>query len=310
MIFVTGGAGFIGRHLVDSLILGGHKVTIFDNLSNSSKKLIFPLLDKGVKFVEGDITNKNEIFDNIVGSEVVIHLAAKISVEDSILNPEQTMKVNVDGTINLINSCMEHNIENFIVASSAAVYGELNDHSQILTEEPKTDSLSPYGESKLTMERVIRKNSKDYNTNSIILRLFNVYGFGQTNEYAGVISKFANNIKENKPLEIFGDGYQTRDFVAVQDVVNSIFNSIECLKGKRGNVYNIANGKYVTIKDLANTMILVSGKNIGVKYFPPKKGDIRHSQASINLAKMDLGYNPTYSLKKGIEELFRKLKII
>jgi len=94
------------------------------------------------------------------------------------------------------------------------------------------------------------------------------------------------------------------------DVVNSIFNSIECLKGKRGNVYNIANGKYVTIKDLANTMILVSGKNIGVKYFPPKKGDIRHSQTSINLAKMDLGYNPTYSLKKGIEELFRKLKII
>jgi UDP-glucose 4-epimerase len=309
-IFVTGGAGFLGRHFVEFLVLHGHKVTIFDNLSNSSKDLIKNIIDKGAKFVNGDITNSNELTKILNDFEIVIHLAAKISVEDSIINPAETQRINVEGTKNLLNICREKNIENFVAASSAAVYGDVDSPEIILTEQFPTNPVSPYGKSKVDMEKEIIKFSNNFGLNAIILRFFNIYGLGQSKEYAGVISKFAENIRKNESLAIFGDGNQTRDFVSIEDVISSVLLSIEHISNKHGNVYNIASGKSITINELAKLMVSASGKKLGIEYGKPKKGDIRFSHTSINLAKNELGYQPKIPISLGIKDLLHKMDII
>lgn len=309
-IFVTGGAGFLGRYLVEFLVLHGHKVTIFDNLSNSSKDLIENIIDKGAKFVNGDITNSNELTKALNDFEIVIHLAAKISVEDSIINPAETQRINVEGTKNLLNICREKNIENFVAASSAAVYGDVDSSEIILTEQFHTNPVSPYGKSKVHMEKEIIKFSNNFGLNAIILRFFNIYGLGQSKEYAGVISKFVENIRKNESPVIFGDGNQTRDFIAIEDVISSVLLSIEHVSNKRGNVYNIASGKSITINELAELMVSASGKKLGIEYDNPKKGDIRFSRASIDLAKNELGYQPKIPISLGIKNLLHKMDII
>jgi len=302
---VTGGAGFVGRNLVKSLIENNHNVTIFDNLSNSSEKNIQPLLDK-VNFVKGDITNYDDVSSSIKGSCVVIHLASKINVQESFLNLELTKNVSVKGTKNLLEVCHENNITNVIVASSAAVYSDCKDSKVYLSENAKTNPVSPYGESKLEMEQLIQSFSKKHNLNSIILRIFNVYGKGQSDEYAGVITKFLEKISKNEPLEIFGDGSQTRDFVAIQDVVESICCAISKIEGKQGSIYNIGSGKSISIKELAKYMISISNQNLDIKH-REEKNEIRFSQADISLAKNVLNYNPKIEFKNGVKNLMHEV---
>ena len=300
---MTGGAGFIGRYCIRSFLEKNYEVTIFDNFSNSSGDMISDLLDEGAKFVEGDITIQDQVSNAISEHDVVIHLAAKNSVEESIKFPEQTFATNVDGTKNILESCIKHNIKNLIATSSAAVYGETQ--NLLISENHKTSPSSPYGESKLKMEQLIQSFSKKHNFNSIILRIFNVYGKGQSPEYAGVITKFLERISKNKELEIFGDGLQTRDFVSIHDVVSSINNSMSKIEGKRGSIYNIASGKSISVKDLASLMISLSGKDLEIIYSTPKEGDIKFSQADISLAKKELGYFPKSNLKQQIENLMK-----
>lgn len=302
-ILVTGGAGFIGRHLVQALVDDG-QVIIFDNLSNSSKELLRSISGE-FSFVKGDITNFDQISSVVSGVDLVIHLAAMISVNDSIIHPEKTKRINVVGTENLLNACVANNVKNFIATSSAAVYGDLQISEISLDEKSKTNSISPYGKSKLEMENLIKQFSIDNNLNSIILRLFNSYGEGQSSEYAGVISKFAENIRNHESLVIFGDGLQTRDFVSVVDIVDSIKLAVEKISGKRGAIYNIASGKSITIQELAKLMLSISGTNLEIKNVEPKKGDIRYSKVSIELAKSQLGYEPKIILKKGIKNILR-----
>ncbi len=298
-ILVTGGASFIGKHLVRSLLEKGYLVTIFDNFSNSTKDSISSLVDFGAKVIEGDITKPLDILNAVKEQNIVIHLAAKTSVSESIKNPSETFLVNVDGTKNVLTSCEKNHVKKLIVASSAAVYGESSPDVK-LTEESKIKPISPYGESKLKMEQLIKEFVSEHDISCIILRFFNIYGVGQSDEYAGVITKFMERITQERPLEIFGDGLQTRDFVKVDDVINSIHNAISY--GKSGT-YNIASGKTVTIKELAEQIILLSGKKLDIKYSAVKKGDIRFSQADISLAKKELGYSPKFELKDGIKEL-------
>lgn len=292
-ILVTGGAGFIGKHLVKSLIQKENNVTIFDNFSNSKKNSITFLEDKGVKIVEGDITQNQDIINAIKNQDVVVHLAAKISVEDSIKNPSETIKINVDGTKNVLLACKKNHVKKMIVASSAAVYGESLPKIK-LTEDSETHPISPYGESKIMMEYEIKKNNEKNDVNCIILRFFNIYGIGQSSEYAGVITKFIKKIKMNEPLEIFGDGMQTRDFVSINDVINSIHNSI---KNGNNRTYNIASGKTITVKELAEQMISMSKKNLEIIYNDVKTGDIKFSNADISLAKKELKYLPKYGVE-------------
>jgi len=300
---VTGGAGFIGRHLTKSLLEKKYQVTIFDNLSNSSKDMIFDLVDDGTKFVKGDITVQDEVSNAISGHDVVIHLAAKNSVEESIKFPEQTFSTNIEGTKNVLNSCLKHNIKNIVAASSAAVYGETQNLP--ISENHNASPSSPYGQSKLKMEQLIQDFSEKHNLNSIILRIFNVYGLGQSSEYVGVITKFLNRITKNEPLEIFGEGLQTRDFVSIHDVIDAINLATSNIDGKRASIYNIASGESIIIKDLAELMISLSGKSLKINYLEKKSGEIRLSQADISKAKNELGFLPKTNFKDGIKNLIK-----
>lgn len=300
-IFVTGGAGFVGGHLTSSLLAQNHDVTIFDNLSNSKKEKVSSLKEKGARFILGDLANYELISKSITKSDVVIHLAAKINVADSILSPESFHTVNVTGTLNLLRACVKNKVRNIIAASSAAVYG--NQQTLPLHEQSQTIPISPYGATKLAVEHYLQSFSNCYSINAVSLRFFNIYGKGQSFEYAGVIEKFLDRIRKNKPLIIYGDGKNTRDFVSIDDVVRSITLAMKKIEGKKGGVYNIASGKPLSINDLAKIMVFVSGKKLRIVHDKPKKGDIRYSKASINLAKKDLGFAPQISLRTGLEKL-------
>ena len=285
-ILVTGGAGFIGRYLVDFL-LSHHEVTIYDNLSNSSKVDIESLVGKGAKFVNEDILDYQKLQKSCIGFDLIIHLAAKSDVSDSVIHPEITNEVNVTGTENIMKCCIENKIKKIIFASSAAVY---MDSKMPVNENAKTKPLSPYGKSKLAAEQKIKKISMEFGVFAISLRMFNVYGKGQNYNYAGVISKFIKNISEGRPIEINGDGEQTRDFVSIFDVVTAFDCAIKNIEGKKGDVYNIGTGDSISINELAKLILKSSNKKTEIKYKKQKEDEIKNSVADVILAKNELGF--------------------
>ena len=299
-VLITGGAGFIGKHLTKFLLDRGCHITIFDNFSNSEKEDVSFLVDMDVKIIEGDITDLQSIVDAVKDHDVVVHLAAKISVPESVKNPDETFHVNVDGTKNLLIACKKNHIKKLIAASSAAVYGKGSENVK-LTENSPMNPISPYGESKVRMEDEIRKFILEYKIDSVILRFFNIFGDWQSPEYAGVITKFIKKIKDKESLEIFGDGKQTRDFISVNDVTNSIYCAIN--DGSVGT-YNIASGKAVTINELATLMISLSGEDLSIKYLDSKEGDVRYSQADIILSEKEINFSP----KSGLAEIKKLLE--
>ena len=298
-ILVTGGAGFIGRYLVDFL-LPQNEVTIYDNLSNSSKGDIESLLEKGAKFVNEDILDYQNLQKCCIGFDLIIHLAAKSDVADSIIHPEITNEVNVTGTENIMKCCIENKIKKIIFASSAAVYVD----SKIpVTENAKINPLSPYGKSKLAAEQKIKKFSMEFGVHAISMRMFNVYGKGQKYQYAGVISKFIKNISENKPIEINGDGEQTRDFVSIFDVIKAFECVIKNIEGKKGDVYNIGTGKSISINELAKFILRISNKKTEIKYKKQNKDEIKNSVADITLTKDELGFIANQKLQDNLIDL-------
>lgn len=307
-IFVTGGAGFIGRNLVESLLKRGDKVTIYDNFSNSSEDKTSALINKGANKIKGAIEDYDFLKESLSGFDTVIHLAAKISVPESIANPEITNQTNVTGSLNVLRACVAKNIRNIIATSSAAVYGDCKDLP--ISENSSTIPTSPYGASKLAMENYMQAFANSFDLNCISLRIFNVYGKGQTPEYAGVISKFMEQIAKEKSPVIFGDGLQTRDFVSIDDVVDAFLNAISHIQSKRGDCFNIASETSISIKDLAQLMISISGKNLEIEFEKPRKGDILHSLASISLARNELSYSPKVTLQEGLENLSKANKVI
>ena len=301
-VLVTGGAGFIGKYLVKSLLEKKYSVTIFDNFSNSTKNSIRFLVKMGANVIEGDISDIQDLQNAIKDHDIVIHLAAKISVSESIINPSETFRINVDGTNNVLTACKNNRIKKIIISSSAAVYGESLPDIK-LAEESATNPISPYGESKMKMEQNIKEFASKHDIDYVILRFFNIYGIGQSSEYAGVITKFIKRIIEEAPLQIFGNGLQTRDFVAIYDVIQSFHNA---LSYDKSGIFNIASGKTITIKKLAEQMISLSGKKLEIKFLAEKQGDIRYSEADISKAKNQIMYSPKFELKEGIKEVLNK----
>ena len=298
-IYITGGAGFIGRHLANSFV-EKNTVCIYDNLSNSSYQKIIPLIKKGIIFVKGDILDYNTLLKTSKGYDVVIHLAAITDVKKSNSEPEMTNKVNVEGTKNIAEICEKNKINKLIFASSAAVYGNCKELPII--EKMKPEPISPYGLSKLCAENEIKKIIKRSKLNAVCLRFFNVYGLGQNKKYTGVISKFLENISKNKDIIIYGNGMQTRDFISINDVIE-LFHCILRKKTLKGKIYNIASGKPVSIKNLANILMKLSNKKLKIKYQKENKNDIKFSEADINLAKKNLGFHPKIGLKEGLKKL-------
>jgi UDP-glucose 4-epimerase len=222
-------------------------------------------------------------------------LAAKIDITESVLHPEIVKNVNVNGTINVLKSCIKNNIKRIIFASSAAIYGDSN---IAVAENTENRPSSPYGKSKLLAENEIKKvkNNLDY----VILRLFNVYGKRQNNQYAGVIANFAENISKGNPLVIYGDGKQTRDFVSISDVIHAF----DCaIKTNSRGTYNIASGESISINKLAEIFFDITYKKQEIRYELAKKKEIRYSQGDIALAKKELRFCPRINLKDGLSDL-------
>ena len=297
---VTGGAGFIGKHLVTKLLRDQHEITIFDNFSSSSKNDITHLLEDGVGLVTGDILDYDLLLKSMPNYDFVIHLAAQTSVSQSVANPKTTADIIVDGTVNVLKSCVKTNVKNIIFSSSAAVYG--NSINTLLAENAQLSPLSSYGASKLVAEYNLLAFSKLFGLNCISLRLFNVYGNGQSSE-AGVIRKFLKNISNDVPIEIFGDGVQSRDFVHVSDVIQAFYCAIRNIETKRGEVYNIGSGTATSINELASLLISSKGKDLQVIHKPALEGEIKDSKADISLAENDIGYSPHVPLSDGLANL-------
>lgn len=288
---VTGGAGFIGSHLVNRLINDGHRVIVIDNLSEGKKEN----LNHKAKFYKLDICNLKKIMPLFKGIDYVFHLAAIPRVPLSVEKPIETHKVNVDGTLNVLYASYKNNVKRFIFASSSSVYG--NQKTLPLKETMIPNPLSPYGLQKLIGEMYCRLFSNLYGLQTVSLRFFNVYGPRMNPEgaYALAIGKFLKLKKEGKPLTIYGDGKQTRDFIFIDDVIEALVLSMKSKKIGNGEVINISYGKNCSINYVAK---LIGGKKI---YLPPRKGDPKHTLGDNSLAKKLLNWQPKTSLEEGIE---------
>ena len=309
-ILVTGGAGFIGSHLVKKLSSLGCRVRVIDNLyTGKLSNFGSDLLNCGsVDFIEGDIRDTNLVKKCCADAEVVIHLAAQTSVPFSMQNPEFNNDVNVKGTLNLLNSSAEANVKRFLFISSCAVYGEPS--YLPVDEKHPTNPISPYAESKLIAEKECLRLNSEGPFEAVVFRFFNVYGPGQgLSEYSGVITKFIDRIKQKLPIVIYGDGSQTRDFVYVNDIVNAIMLALEN-ENAPGNIFNVGTGRAVSLQELADTMLSLAGVDLKIVNADPRIGDIRHSYADITKASHLLGYKPEFSLKEGLEALLRENNIL
>lgn len=292
-ILVSGGMGFIGRHLIEKMRKEDHsKIIIIDNLSNAqafSKNVISSNTEPIIKFYKTDIRDKSTVSDIIRREKIdaCIHLAAKMSVEESVKKPEQVVEVNIQGTLSMLEACSQNNVKAFVFASSAAVYG----HAKVLLPIPEDhvlEPLSPYGATKVAGESLVNsyKNCGKIK-NAIILRLFNVYGEGQSKEYAGVITNFADRLSTGLPPVIYGDGCQTRDFVSIDDVTNILITAtVQAEQTGLSSTLNVGTGSPVTINELANKMIHIFGlDNIEPIYREANKGDILFSLADTRRLK-------------------------
>ena len=304
-VLVTGGAGFIGSHLMTRLLKEGFEVVVLDNLSTGGlENLELCLENENFRFVKGSIIDEQMVRDALKDVEAVFHLAAITSVPYSVEYPDVTREVNVDGTRKLLEECLSAGVERFIYVSSCAVYGE--PEYLPIDEEHPARPVSPYAESKLEAERLCREFQKAYGLKTTIVRPFNVYGPRMKGgRYGGVIARFIERLRLNKPPIIYGDGTQTRDFVHVWDIINALMLTLNNQKAI-GEIFNVASGVATSIGQLAKLVMELSGVD-GLKplYRPARNGDIKHSYADISKAKARLGYEPKISLKEGVATLFR-----
>jgi UDP-glucose 4-epimerase len=304
-ILVTGGAGFIGSHLVDRLVDVGYDIRVIDNLSTGSLENIRGHLSSGlVEFFEGDVRDASVVERCMEDVEVVFHLAAVTSVPFSVENPKVTFDVNVKGTMNLLRSCSAGKSCRFVFTSSCSVYGE--PVFLPVTEEHPTNPISPYAESKLAAEKFCLGSCEKWLCDAVVLRFFNVYGPKQgLSEYGGVIRFFIDRCKRKLPLVVYGNGEQSRDFVHVSDVVEALVRSAEC-EAAVGEVINVGTGEAITINELAEAFLELSNLDLGISYEAARAGDIKRSYADTSKAEKLLGYHPKVCLKDGLRDLLVK----
>ena len=299
-VLVTGGAGFIGSHLVDGLLYSGLEVGILDDFSSGAESNLTNHL-KDVRIHRGSITNEEFVSKVVQCYDVVLHQAARISVTRSVKNPIFTNTINVDGTLNLLVAARKAGVERFVYASSSSVYGDTPALPKVESMPPHP--LSPYAVSKLAAEAYCGVFASIHGLKTVSLRYFNVYGPRQSpGPYSGVIPTFIDTIKNGKAPLIYGDGLQTRDFTYVRDVVQA--NLLAMTKPVRGGeVFNVGSSKRITINDLAETILrLLKRPDLKPIHLQERAGDVKHSLADITRISHDLGYSPKYHLDEGIAE--------
>ena len=293
---VTGGAGFIGSNIVKKLVTRGDNVTVIDNLNTGKEENLASVSDK-ITFLKDNILNVGLLEQETDGIDGIFHQAALASVQDSFSKPEEYNDVNVNGTENILKLAKKNNFK-VVYASSSSVYG--NPERIPIRESDSKNPINPYAETKLKKEELAIKYSQ-IGVKVIGLRYFNVFGKGQSKEYAGVLKLFLEKIRDKAPPKINGDGTQFRDFVYVEDVANANIMSMD--SDVNHEFFNVGTNTSITILDLAKTIIKSAGLNIEPTFGPALKGDVQKTIANIDLIKEKIGWEPKIMLEKWIEDI-------
>jgi UDP-glucose 4-epimerase len=294
-VLVTGGAGFIGSHSVEALLSAGKTVRVLDNFSAGSRRNLPD--HRNLEVYEGDIRDSRDVRAALAGCTHVLHLAAQVSVQASFQDPSESCSHNIQGFVNVLAAAMESGVERMVFASSAAVYG--SPKRLPLSEEVAPNPLSPYGLEKFVNEQYATLFREHARLSVLGLRYFNVYGPRQNpaSPYAGVISKFLDNMQHDRPLRIFGDGLQSRDFVYVGDVAAA---NVRALANPLTGVCNVGTGAQVTLLELIATLSGSLRKTPVVSHEPPMPGDIPHSLACVVRLRESLGLAAMTPLPMGL----------
>ncbi|HQT90690.1 MAG TPA: NAD-dependent epimerase/dehydratase family protein [Candidatus Kryptobacter bacterium] len=300
-IVVTGGAGFIGSHIVEYWSEQNAEVHVVDNLRTGKHENISAF--ESVRFHNVSITDREAVFEIMEGATYVHHLAAMVSVPESINKPLECVEINVNSLLNVLDAALRHRVRKVVHSSSAAVYGDN-------PESPKNVNMmlmpkTPYGITKLDGEYYLQAYRDNFGLGTISLRYFNVFGPRQdpASQYAAAVPIFIKKAVEGDPIIIYGDGEQTRDFIFVKDVVNA--NVLAATKPEVTGVYNVAFGQSTSINEIAGVIVTETASNSEVVYQKERPGDIKHSLASIEKTKHDLGFKPRYTLLEGLRDTIR-----
>jgi UDP-glucose 4-epimerase len=296
-VLVTGGAGFIGSNLVRALLERGDDVRVLDNFSTGNRTNLSGL---DVDVVEGELRSYERVHNAVRGTELVYHLGALGSVPRSVQDPLTSSAVNVEGTLNVLLAARDEGVRRVVYSSSSSVYGNSGELPR--TEAMPTDPISPYGVAKLAAERYCVSFSRVYHGfETVVLRYFNVFGPRQSpfSQYAAVVPLFVTAIGESRPVTIFGDGEQSRDFTFVGNVVDATVRAGEA-EGANGRIFNVAAGTPGTVNLLAETIGRILELPVEREYRDPRPGDVRDSWADVTLAERVLGYRPDVGLEDGL----------
>lgn len=295
---VTGGAGFIGSHIVDELVRRGHEVVVLDDLSTGKQVNLAGVRAK-IDFRADTITDLKAVHAACRGADYVLHLAARTSVPKSVADPLETNRINVDGTLNVLVAARDAKVRRFVYAASSSAYGETPTLPKVETMPP--EPISPYGVTKYVGELYAQVFGRVYGLENASVRYFNVFGPRQdpTSQYSGVLSRFMLAILQGQPPVVYGDGRQSRDFTYIDNVVDVTLRACEA-GGASGKVFNGGTGARITLDEVLKLLEKVTGKKIEARHDPPRTGDILDSQADISLARRALGYEPLVPFEDGL----------
>jgi nucleoside-diphosphate-sugar epimerase len=305
-VLVTGGAGFIGSNLVRGLLERGDDVRVLDNFSTGNRANLENL---EIEIVEGELRSYERVHNAVRGTDVVYHLGALGSVPRSVQDPLTSSAVNVEGTLNVLLAARDENVRRVVFSSSTSVYGSTR--NMPTTEDSPPDPISPYGVAKLAAERYCISFSRVYESfESVVLRYFNVFGPRQSpfSQYAAVVPLFIEAIAAGRPIEIHGDGEQSRDFTFVGNVVDATVLA-GTADGASGEVFNVAAGAPASVNRIADTIGQILGKPIERTHLPSRTGDIRDSWADLSKSERVLGYRPQVDLEDGLQRTVESLGV-
>jgi UDP-glucose 4-epimerase len=301
---VTGGAGFIGSHLVEQLTAQGRRVRVFDNFSTGLRSNL-ESIRPAPEVVEGDLGNAAAMTRAMTGVRTVYHLGALASVQRSVENPEASHLACATGTLNVLDAARRAGVTRVVYAASSSAYGGFSSQEGQTEDIPLTP-LSPYAAAKLAGELYCQAFTGSYGLETVRLRFFNIFGPRQRADspYSGVIALFIAALVEGRTPIVHGDGLQSRDFTYVGNAVQALMRAAET-PGVSGRVYNVGTGDSVTILDLIATLSRLLGAGVVPQHAPSRPGDVRFSRADISRIRRDLGYEPTIPFAEGLEQTLR-----
>jgi UDP-glucose 4-epimerase len=296
-LLITGGAGFIGSHTAEAALTAGHSVRVLDDLSSGDRTN----LPGAVELIEGDVTDGDAVHVAVTGCDAVIHLAALVSVPQSLREPMRTHHVNTTGTVTVLEAARQAGVHRFVLASTCAVYGDLPGRK---VESSAVQPLVPYAASKLMAEEWVQLYARAYGMETVVLRYFNVYGPRQRADspYSGVLARWCAAVSQTEPCTIFGDGSQTRDFVSVLDVAQANLLAATHPSLAWGELYHVATGHSVSLNDVLDTLNMVAVQPVERRYAASRAGDILHSSGSSEKLQK-LGWCAKMPLSDGLAAL-------